>query len=203
MKDRKVMIPVILVLVLALISLGIAFAAFSTTLTINGSGTVQATNWSIVFEGRTSISTIDAPQTSGSATEVTRPTIKNDATEISTYSVSLSTPGDSITYKFKIHNKGSFDGNISAMTVSGVSRPSAAISGAALVTDPAVAQANAATLANVEYKFYYEADDTLVGQNAARDCLAVGESEDVVLRIVFAPSDDTSVLPSSNLTLDN
>lgn len=203
MKKNNISIPIIIALVIAVISLGVALAAFSTTLIISGNGTVEATNWSIVFEGTTSTSVIDAPTIVGSATEVTHPTLGNNDTSIGTYSVTLTTPGDSITYKFKIHNKGSYAGDISALTISGVSNPSTAISGASLVTDSSIAQANANTLANVEYKFYYEDDNTLVGQNAIRDCLAPGESENVVLRIVFSASDDPSVLPSSNLTLDN
>ena len=118
MKDRKLTIAIIAVLMISLVGIGIAFAAFSQTLTINGSAEVEASKWQVVFEGVTNASTIDAPTTSGTATEITRPTIKNNDTEISTYSVSLKTPGDSITYNFKIHNKGDFAANLSSLTIS-------------------------------------------------------------------------------------
>ena len=204
MKDRKLTIAIIAVLLISLIGIGIAFAAFSQTLTINGSAEVEASKWQVVFEGVTSASTIDAPTTSGTAAEITRPTIKNNDTEISTYSVSLKTPGDSITYNFKIHNKGDYAANLSSLTISGVNRPSSPVSGASLVTDSSIATANASTLAVIEYKFYYTDNNALVGQDP-KDCLEPGESENVSLKITFASSDatDTSILPSTDLVLNN
>ena len=204
MKDRKTMIVIIIALIISIIGLGIAFAAFSQTLTINGNATVEATNWEVVFEGMTSASTIDIPTTTGTAQEITRPTIKNNATEISTYSVSLQTPGDSVTYNFKVHNKGSFAANLGTLTISGVNKPLSPISGANLVTDSSIATANANTLAVIEYKFYYTENNQLVGHDAI-DCLEPGESENLSLRITFASSSatDTSILPSSDLVLDN
>ena len=204
-KDKRLTILIILIVTLSLIGIGIAFAAFSQTLTINGSAEVEASSWQVVFEGMTNVNTIDTPTTTGTASEVTHPTIKNNSTEISTYSVSLKTPGDSLTYNFKIHNKGDFAANLSSLTISGVNRPSSPVSGSALVTDSSIATANAKTLAKVEYKLYYTIDNSLVGQNPARDCLEAGESANVSLRITFSSSKetDTEVLPSTDLVLDN
>ena len=204
-KDKRLTILIILIVTLSLVGIGIAFAAFSQTLTINGTGTVEASSWQVVFEGMTNVNTIDAPTTTGTAAEVTHPTIKNNSTEISTYSASLKTPGDSITYNFKIHNKGDFAANLSSLTISGVNRPSSPVSGASLVTDSSIATANAKTLNKVEYKLYYTIDNTLVGQNSARDCLEAGETANVSLRITFSTESetDTEVLPSTNLVLDN
>ena len=204
-KDKKLTILIILIVTLALVGIGIAFAAFSQTLTINGSAEVEASSWKVVFEGMTNVNTIDAPATVGTAAEVTHPTIKNNSTEISTYEVSLKTPGDSITYNFKIHNKGDFAANLSSLTISGVNRPASPVKGASLVTDSTIATANAKTLAKVEYKLYYTTDNILVGQNAARDCLEPGESANVSLKITFSASSETDVevLPSTNLVLDN
>ena len=204
-KDKRLTILIILIVTLSLVGIGIAFAAFSQTLTINGSGTVEASSWQVVFEGMTNVNTIDVPTTTGTASEVTHPTIKNNSTEISTYSVSLKTPGDSITYNFKIHNKGSYAANLASLTISGVNRPSSPVTGSSLVTDSTIATQNTKTLSKVEYKFYYTIDNTLVGQNPARDCLEAGESANVSLRITFSTESetDTEVLPSTNLVLDN
>ena len=204
MKDRKLTIAIIIVLIISVIGLGIAFAAFSQTLTINGTGTVESSKWQVVFEGADGSNTLGAPTLTGTAQVVTAPTIKNSDTEISTYSVSLKTPGDSITYNFKIHNKGDFAANLSSLTISGVNRPSSPISGASLVTDSSIATANASTLAVIEYKFYYTDNNALVGQDP-RDCLEPGESENVSLKITFSSSEatDTSILPSSDLILNN
>ena len=204
MRDKKMEIVILIIIVLSLVGIGIAFAAFSQTLTINGSAEVEASKWQVVFEGVTSASTIDTPTTTGTAAEVTHPTIKSNDTEISTYSVSLKTPGDSITYNFKIHNKGSYAANLNSLTISGVNRPASPVSGTSLVTDSSVATQNANTLAVIEYKFYYTENNQLVGQDA-KDCLEPGESENVSLRITFASSSatNTNILPSSDLVLDN
>ena len=204
-KDKRLTILIILIVILSLVGIGIAFAAFSQTLTINGSAEVEASSWKVVFEGMTNVNTVDAPTTTGTAAEVTHPTIKNNSTEISTYSVSLKTPGDSITYNFKIHNKGDFAANLSGLTISGVNRPSSPVKGLSLVTDSSIATANAKTLNKVEYKLYYTTDNILVGQNAARDCLEPGESANVSLKITFSTSSETDVeiLPSTDLVLDN
>ena len=205
MKDKKTMIIVIIALIVSIIGLGIAFAAFSQTLTITGSAEVEATNWEVVFEGTDGSATLGAPTLTGSASVTTAPTIKNNQTEISNYAVSLKTPGDSVTYNFKIHNKGSFAANLSSLTISGVDRPASPVTGSALVTDSSIATENANTIAGTEYKLYYTEDNTLVGQNAVRDCLESNEYENVSLRIVFSTNDatDTSILPSSDLLLDN
>lgn len=204
MKDRKTMIVIIITLIISIIGLGIAFAAFSQTLTINGNATVEATNWEIVFEGTDGTSTLGAPTLTGRASVVTAPTIKNNQTEISNYSVTLQAPGDSITYNFKVHNKGSFAANLGSLTISGVNKPASPVTGSALVTDSSIATQNASTLAVIEYKLYYTDNDQLVGQDE-KDCLDPGESENLSLKITFAsPSaTDTSILPSSNLILDN
>ena len=204
MRDRKSIIIVAVALIISIIGLGVALAAFSQTLTISGTAEVQASSWKVVFEGTTNASVIDAPTITGTATEVTHPTLGNNDTSIGTYSVSLMTPGDSITYNFKVHNKGSYTANLGSLTISGVSRPSSPVSGANLVTDSSIAQANANTLAVVEYKFYYTDNNQLVGQDP-KDCLAPGESENISLRITFASSSatDTSILPSSDLVLNN
>ena len=204
MKDKKTMIIVIIALIVSVIGLGIAFAAFSQTLTINGNASVEATNWEIVFEGMTNAGTLDNPTVVGTAEEVTHPSIKNNSTEISNYEVILKSPGDSITYNFKVHNKGSYAANLASLTISGVNRPANPVTGSALVTDSSVATQNANTLNVIEYKFYYTDNNQLVGQDA-KDCLEPGESENVSLRITFASSSatDTSILPSSDLILDN
>ena len=204
MKDKKTMIIVIIALIVSIIGIGIAFAAFSQTLTINGNASVEASNWEIVFEGMTNASSLDNPTVVGTAEEVTHPSIKNNATEISNYEVLLKTPGDSITYNFKVHNKGSYAANLASLTISGVNRPASPVTGSALVTDSSVATQNANTLNVIEYKFYYTDNNQLVGQDA-KDCLEPGESENVSLRITFASSSatDTSILPSTDLVLDN
>ena len=203
-RDKKITIAIIVVLIISVIGLGIAFAAFSQTLTINGTGTVESSSWSVVFEGADGSNTLGAPTLTGTATEVTHPTIKNNQTEISTYEVLLKTPGDSVTYNFKIHNKGDYAANLTSLTVAGVNRPFEYVNGEALVTDSAVYSANVVPLSFTHYSFYYTSDNVSVGRYAARDCLEPGETVNVSLSIQFASTrEGTYVLPSEDIVLDN
>ena len=99
-KNRKITIILVITLIISVIGLGIAFAAFSTTLNISGTAQVQSSTWDIEFEGITTAGTIDNAVINGTATEVTHPTITNSGKDIGTYSVTLKSPGDSVTYNF-------------------------------------------------------------------------------------------------------
>ena len=206
-RDKKLTIAIIVVLIISVIGLGIAFAAFSQTLTINGTGTVESSKWQVVFEGMTNPNIIDDPVLTGSAKEVTHPTIKNNSTEISNYSVTLATPGDSITYNFKIHNKGDYAADVSTLTIAGVTNPTSSIgvSGANLVTDSSIATANTNTLLVTYYQLYYTDNNITVGLDDAKDCLEPGETVNVTLKIWFSSTSasNPNILPASDLTLDN
>ena len=208
MKDRKLTIAIIIVLIISVIGLGIAFAAFSQTLTINGTGTVELSSWSVVFEGADGSNTIGAPTLVGTATEVTHPTIKNNSTKIGNYAVTLKSPGDSVTYNFKIHNKGDYAADLTSLTVAGVNRPGNYVSGENLAKNfNSINWETSRAAYFTEYSFYYTSDNIPVGQLAGRDCLEPGESENVSLRIIYNgadwDTDGTSSLPKTNLTLDN
>lgn len=189
-RDNKL---VLLTVIIALISIGIAFAAFSTTLTINGNAKVEAMDFKIVFEGIENEKDIGTPVIIGSASEVTHPEISDTQTEINKYRVILKSPGDSITYNFQIHNKGTFPADIKELTIND---NIGLMSGS---KDEKITK----TLNNIEYRFYYTDDNTLVGQNAKRDCLSPNEEENVTLKITFKNTSDPEVLPKSDLVLDN
>ena len=114
-KQRGTVVAVIAALVVAVISLGVAFAAFSTTLNINGTATVTAATWDIHFTGdstgATTTTTVDANTTTG--------TVQNDSSTTAltstdfTWGAILKSPGDSITYKFYVTNQGNFDAKVS------------------------------------------------------------------------------------------
>ena len=185
MRDKKLTITIIIVLMISVIGLGIAFAAFSQTLTINGTGTVESSSWQVVFEGADGSNTIGAPTLVGTAAEVTHPTIKNNSTEIGDYEVTLKSPGDSVTYNFKIHNKGDYAANLSSLTVAGRNRPAGPLSGSYLIKNYDDEEDYFILLTDINYSFYYTSDNMLVGQIASRDCLEPGESVNVSLKIQF------------------
>ena len=110
-RKRGTTVAVVAALIIAVVSLGIAFAAFSTTLTINGSATVTASNWDIHFERLS-----DTTPTTGTATITTAPTLS--ATTFSGLEANFKTPGDSVTYSWHVVNKGTFDATLATTPAS-------------------------------------------------------------------------------------
>ena len=94
MKKRKNM--VIVCLLLAVLCLSVAYAAFATTLKINGNAKISSTEWNVEITGITA----DTPI--GNADAGTPTYTKTSAT----FDAKLVTPGDQVTYHVTIQNKG-------------------------------------------------------------------------------------------------
>ena len=109
--DAKVI--ALIALFVGVISLSIGFASISTILNIKGSGTVAQSKWDIHFENLAKVE-----PTSDTVTVNTAPAIDAiNKTTIENYSVTLQTPGDSISYTFDVVNNGTYDAKISELTV--------------------------------------------------------------------------------------
>ncbi len=96
MKQKKIIIASLCVAVCIMV---IGFAAFSTTLNINGTSSIES-NWSVVFTNIQELSktngvTINNPPTASGTT--------------ATFDVDLKSPGDSIEYQITVENKGTLD----------------------------------------------------------------------------------------------
>ena len=113
MDNKKTMgiIGVTVLVLVAIVAVSITYAAFTQDLTINGSATAKASSWKIKFKD------LQPVEKTGTATEVTAPEIDNEDTNIGTFNVNFKTPGDSVTYKFKVANEGTFDAEVGSKTV--------------------------------------------------------------------------------------
>ena len=106
-KERRTKALVIVVLLIVVAGLTVAFAALSTTLNINGTAYLDAAKWGIRFENLSSPTKIGSATTTGTAKiEETK------AAEITGINVSLSTPGDKVTYTVDLVNKGTINAKI-------------------------------------------------------------------------------------------
>ena len=106
-KERRTKALVVVVLLIVVAGLTIAFAALSTTLNINGTAYLDAAKWGIKFENLSSPTKIGSATTTGTAKiEETK------AAEITGINVSLSTPGDKVTYTVDLVNKGTINAKI-------------------------------------------------------------------------------------------
>ena len=83
----------------------VAWAAFSTTLNINGSATVAKSSWNIQFQNLSAIQEGNDNGVTEGVIEGITPTITGSTT-IGTYAVTLTKPGDYAIYDFEIANTG-------------------------------------------------------------------------------------------------
>ena len=106
-KERRTKALVVVVLLIVVAGLTVAFAALSATLNINGTAYLDAAKWGIRFENLSSPTKIGSATTTGTAKiEETK------AAEITGINVSLSTPGDKVTYTVDLVNKGTINAKI-------------------------------------------------------------------------------------------
>lgn len=115
-RKRGTTVVVVAALIIAVVSLGIAFAAFSTTLTINGSATVQATSWDIFFAPSKADAKSSTPVALPTDNITTTGTAASTQADLSastfTWAATLKTPGDSVIYTFVAKNVGDYNAKI-------------------------------------------------------------------------------------------
>ena len=102
------------VLIVGVISMTIAFAAYSTRLNINGTAKASSFNWQIVIDDwtrDTNVSSLVSGSTN-TAEQITAGTPANDTTSVSGLSVAFHKPGDVVKYNFNIENKGNIDAEL-------------------------------------------------------------------------------------------
>lgn len=110
-EKRNKTFMILLLLVGAVASLSIAYAILSTTLNISGNSEINASTWGFTLVGNKTDDQIPVYKTTGSAI-TTEPTYSNTTM---TYSLTLTKPGDSVTYYFKIKNNGTLPGEIDSI----------------------------------------------------------------------------------------
>lgn len=105
MKDGKVII--IVALLIAIIAMSVGYAAFATTLSVNGTAAIDSdASWEIKI---TDIQVKDRTSTANPGT----PT-HTDAT--ATFAATLTVPGDTITYEVTVQNTGTIDAALESQT---------------------------------------------------------------------------------------
>lgn len=112
-KERGAKVIAIVALLIAVVGLTVGYAAYSSTLTINGTANVDPASWKVNFGYKTGDSLTGTIK--GHATETTAPTLAD--TTISGFDVTLKAPGDSVTYNFLIKNSGTLNAKLANFTM--------------------------------------------------------------------------------------
>ena len=106
-KEKKTKVLVMVILLIVVAGLTVAFAALSATLNINGTAYLDAAKWGIKFEN------LSEPVKVGNASVIGTSKIEETkSAEIIGINVSLSTPGDKVTYTVDLVNKGTINAKI-------------------------------------------------------------------------------------------
>lgn len=112
-KERGFRIIAVIALMVAVVGLTIGYAAYSSTLRINGTANVDPSSWNVKFVYKTGNS-LTATLTGGAVMH-TEATLTD--TQVSGFNATLKAPGDSATYTFTVKNAGSLDAKLSTFTM--------------------------------------------------------------------------------------
>lgn len=181
-KNFKVIMAVGVIALIAVV--GVGFAAFSTNLKINGSGTVKASSWKIKFAN------LSTATLTGQAQEVTAPTLSNEDTHIGDYDVTFTSPGDSITYTFDVKNEGTFNAKVSSVVIP---TPTCTGNGVNATTDASN------VCKNLSYTLTY-ADGSPIAEN---DTLDSNETKNLKLTLTYSADTVASELPTDDVAISN
>ena len=172
MNRNKNIVFGMLALVVSVVAIGLAYAGFTGTLNINGTGNVVSSKWDIYFAN------LSNAATTGTANVVTPATISLK-TKIGDYYVELASPGDSVTYTFDVVNDGDFD---ALLTTLAKSTPTCTPT---------------ATLCNyLTYTLTYTSGGATVAQN---DTLLSGQTKNMTLKLMLRSDTPASALSSTEL----
>lgn len=174
-RNQRFMILVALLAVALVGAIGVAVAAFTQDLKIQGTATVKGTSWDIHFENLKDAQVVSSLNT---AKEITKPTIDGTNTIISTYAVELKNDGDAVTYAFDVKNNGDIDAKITGITMNTGTSLTCNSTGGTNVEQNA---RNANTCANLQYTLTY-ADGSAVAVN---DKLPAGASKTMKLTLEY------------------
>jgi hypothetical protein len=168
MKDKKNIL--IGALVFAIVVMAIGYAAFATTLNINGSATI-AGSWDVEITGI-------EPSIEGTASE---DPASSFTASTATFAAKLMKPGDSITYTITIENKGTIDAKLNSITLTPETAKAEGGTGSdaiiyEIVSQPALDSALASgDSTTVVVKVTYDADSTEVPAETTRTFTGVIE----------------------------
>ncbi len=114
MKDSKNLVIGMLCAVICIMA--VAYAAFSTTLTINGTTSIES-SWCVQIKDA-AISCTSTPVSGGAKESVTASAVRTSAT-LATVTMKFSQPGDTATCTIVFENCGSLDAKLNKLTVTG------------------------------------------------------------------------------------
>ena len=181
-KDRGFKIMAVIALLVAVTGLSIAYAAYSSTLKINGSGVVSKTQWDVHFANLGQVKLV------GKAANTTPPTL--DTTTISGFKATLNAPGDSVAYTFDVTNAGTLPANLSTYSLGTLSCAPAGSSGASQEEATAICK-------DLTYTLTYTDGGTVAQGNTLQN----GETKNMTLKIEWKQNSTAQTKGNIDVTI--
>ena len=110
-RSRYIRELLIMAILLAIIAVTVSYAVVNVTLEVSGVSSARVANWSVVFDSA------DVNKKTGTAEVIQSPRIRGLNVH---YEVRLNNPGDSVTIKAVVKNKGNMDAKLESYDVIGV-----------------------------------------------------------------------------------
>ena len=173
--QRNLQVLTILALCIVVLCITIAYAVMSSTLSISGSVKMESASWDIHFANVTASSIGDASYTMPHIQD----TILND------FEVTLTKPGDAVTYNFSVVNSGNMSARLTDLVKNEVNCSSNSNTDAKIVCN------------NFNYKLTYSDGSSI--ENG--DVLAKDTSVDMKLTLEYPAS--TESLPDGDVSIEN
>ncbi len=204
-KEREMKTLVIAALVISVVAIGVGFAAFSTTLQINGTATVNTLGWDVRFTDIQLDSVNSTADVSASTPTISNGTIGDNttATKISTISAKFTEPNQKLVYKVTVSNNGDYNA-----LLTGTSIPTAGTSGTITATGKTGAATATTDAANVlkHIKFSFTKDDgsALVTNTdkIAKKTNNVAGTQTYLYTIEYEDFSDANDLPVEEVTVN-
>ena len=179
---------------ISVIGIGIAFAAFSTQLNINGAATVESSSWNIYFTtsnngtaAGTSGVSVTPTATNTGGYRVTSSGTGTLKTASFTWNGSFKTPGDKLQYSFYVCNKGSYNAKINNTITPSVSCTKGG-------------ENETTVCGKINYGLYYEAAKTnAVSKN---DTLTANQCKQIFVIAELETTLGQASLPDANVTVN-
>lgn len=194
-REREMKTLVIAALVISVVAIGVGFAAFSTTLQINGTATVNTVGktWDVHFENIEKT----AQSTEGLGSSV--PTISNGTagenvtnTAISTITAAFTAPKQKLQYKITVKNAGTYDAKLTAASIPTLDTITVTGTGEAAETDAANVKRH------LKFSFT-KADGGAV--TPGTDTLAAGATQDYLYTIEYEDLTNAAELPKAEVSI--
>ena len=173
-KQKNTQLLIIGVLAVTIMLMTIGFAVYASTLTINGNVTVNPATWSVHYV------TTSYQETTGSVAA----SAHNLTNTAATYTVTLDKPGDFYEFTANIINDGTFDADLTALTMSSLTTAQQKYLSYVVTYNGTDYTASASSLSGITLP-----------------CTSGSNTHPVKVRVTYLQPENSSELPTESVTL--